>query len=89
MVSCTAEIDNPPCTNCPEHCYLDVLNIAYANNQRNGTDPIIMPWVDQRLMIALTYSYFPPQRVLFDLPFMYYIKLVFYIMSTVTLHHLQ
>ena len=82
MVTCTPRANNPPCSTCPDMCYLDVLNIVYTNSSDNSAT-VYMPWVDHNFIVALNYSYYPPQRVLFDLPFIYYVKLVFYLMCII------
>ena len=80
MVTCTPRRDLQ-CANCPDKCYLDMLNIVYINSSNSSTTTVDMPWVNRNFILALNNSYYPPQRVLFDLPFIYYIKLVFYLMS--------
>lgn len=80
MVTCTPRTKDPPCGNCPDKCYLDAFNIAYVNGS-NKSATVHMPWVEHYLIGIFNSSYYPPQRVLFDLPFIYYIKLVFCLMS--------
>lgn len=69
MVAC-----NPPYHVRPSKCYLDVLNIACVNATEK--DKIDMPWVNASVKRYLYLYQLLPQRILFDLPFVYYIKLV-------------
>ena len=74
MTTC---IPNPAiCPTCPKGCYLDVLNIGYINNH-DTSNKLDMPWASQTIINSLIYYSYPPQRILFDLPFVYFIKLVF------------
>ena len=79
MVSCPHKSDNP------ERCYIDVVNIGYFASQPGVKSDVDMPWLDNDRLQILTHAAFPPQRVLFNLPFLYYVKLVIVLFSD---HHL-
>lgn len=73
MVTCTTSM----CPTCPDKCYLDALNFVPINEYRESTNRklvIDMPWVNEKIKYTLGQYSFVPQRVLFDLPFIYYIK---------------
>lgn len=61
----------------PLRCHLDVLNLDYVNNSQQAVK-YHLPWVDSFYLISnfLKNYKHPPQRILFDLPFIYYVKLV-------------
>ncbi|XP_065901244.1 ABC transporter A family member 9-like [Dysidea avara] len=68
MVSCPHKSDNP------ERCYIDVVNIGYFASQPGVKSDVDMPWLDNDRLQILTHAAFPPQRVLFNLPFLYYVN---------------
>ncbi|XP_065901227.1 ABC transporter A family member 9-like isoform X2 [Dysidea avara] len=68
MVACKHTSDQP------NQCYIDVINIGYFINNPGVKSDIDMPWIDYyRLEYLRNFSY-PPQRVLFNLPFLYYVN---------------
>ena len=81
MTTCILKSDI--CPTCPSRCYLDLLNIEYINNQ-NTSNKLDMPWANQTITDNLINYKYPPQRILFDLPFVYFIKLVFLLMSSIS-----
>ena len=81
MVSCPRS-SIPQISDHPQRCYIDVINIGYFN----VTHPVVksdvdMPWLDLVRFLILVRATYLPQRILFDLPFLYYVKLVIVLFS--------
>jgi len=74
MVACRLQQQPPFYHDRPSRCYLDVLN--YARIDTIEKDKIDMPWVSDDIKFFLYQYQHPPQRILYDLPFVYYVKLV-------------
>ena len=78
MVTCQHTYDQP------NQCYIDVINIGYFINNPGVKSDNDMPWIDYNRLKYLRNFTYPPQRVLFNLPFLYYVKLVIFLFSD---HH--
>jgi len=75
MVACQHTSDQP------NQCYIDVINIGYFINNSDVKSDIDMPWINYNRLEYLRNFTYPPQRVLFNLPFLYYVKLVIVLFS--------
>ena len=66
----------------PDQCYIDVINIGYFLNNPHLKSDIDMPWIEDYSQLECLKNFTSsPQGILFDLPFLYYVKLVIILFS--------